>query len=88
MTFPMVEQQSRVLVAHAEQCHCSIDVRIVAANNMAGWNVYDSVAFVGEDKLDDIVRESEWWPTSKKNSILDDAQGCQQLRCQAFVLGL
>lgn len=70
VAFSVVKQEGRILVAHAVKRHCSMYVGIVAADDMAAWNIYDGLALVGKQHFHFITRTSDRRPASEENRIL------------------
>lgn len=51
MALAMIEERSRVFVAHAEQRHGTVDVGVVTAYNMASRNVDGILALICQQAL-------------------------------------
>lgn len=67
----VVEQLGRVLVAHAEEGHGAVNVGVVAADYVAGGNVDEVLALVGEQTMHlVVVVESHRRPPGEKDCIL------------------
>lgn len=70
MALSMVKQDRRVLRTDAVESHGAMDVRVVAANDMACGDVDEVFAFVGEDAFDGAVADLNGRPASEEDGEL------------------
>lgn len=67
----MVKHQSGVFIAHAVERHGAVDVRVVAADDVARGHVDDVLALVGQEALYRAAVEADRRPSGEEDSILD-----------------
>ena len=51
MPLAMVKENCRVVIAHAEQCHSSMDIWIFASNNVARRYIDYILTFIRKDAI-------------------------------------
>jgi hypothetical protein len=67
----MIEQHSRVLVTHAVERHGAVDIRVVAADNVAGRNVDIVLTLVSQQADDAVVLvQLDGWPAGEEDAAL------------------
>lgn len=66
----VVEQDGRILVAHAVERHGAVNIGVVAADDVASRNVNQVFALVGKEALDGVVLDLDRRPTGKEYTEL------------------
>jgi hypothetical protein len=68
----VIEQHCRVLVTHAVERHGAVDVRVVAADNVAGRNINVVIALVCQQADNAIVLvQLDGWPAGEEDAALE-----------------
>lgn len=88
MPTPVVEKISCVFVAHGIESHGAVDVRIIAAYDVACRDVDHIFAFIGEDDLAISSFQRQRRPPGKENGALDTLVDCDAMFLQRELFSL